>query len=212
MSNTTKWVIGIVIVAAVILGLWRGGFFGGGKRATNDAQSAAALKTAGDKAAPVDVSDATIAQESAAIDAQVRVSGSQFAAFSQAPTVAKADLLAGQFGGISNLMTKLANRIQTRVNILASMGFDTKALQGPLSDMNLQVSYAVSQIGVAGQAAAKIKPENGSAAQANINSAAIQQMVIELQKPQGYLEAAQKDIKAIIAAFKALNTSQRPSR
>jgi len=212
MSSTTKWIVGIVIVVAVILGLWRGGFLGSWGAATEDTQSAAALKNVGDKTAPVDVSDATVARESAAIEAQVRVAGSQFAAFSQAPTATKADLLAGQFGSVSDLMNKLAARLQTRVTILKSMGFDTNALQGPLSDMNLQISYAVSQIGVGDQEVAKIKADNGNASQAGKNNAAIQQAVIEFQKPQSYLEAAQKDIKAIIAGFKALNTSQQPGR
>ncbi|GEM_PF-2089252 len=207
MSSTAKWVIAVLVIAAVFLGLWRGGFLGGGAATTKGAQGAGVLSNA-DGTPLIDASDATIARESAAINAQMKVAGNQAAAFSQAPTVIKADLLASQLGAVSALMNKLAARFQSRVSILKSMGFNTDVVQGALSDMNLQISYAVAQLGLAGQISASVKPDNGDSTQANKNSVALEQSKIEFQKSHSYLVAAQKDIKTAIDGFKSISASQ----
>lgn len=199
MSSTNKWILAIVIIAVVVLGLWWGGYLGGTTPTVDqDTQSAATLNAA----AKIDSSDAIIASEAAAIEAQMQVAGNQFAAFSQKPTAAGADLLAGQFANVSKLMTAIAVRFQPRIANLKNMGADVNAIQTALSDMSLQISMAVSEIGLSGQAIAKIKPDNGNKTQINQNSASLQQSVIELQKASAYLQSAQNDIKTIIAGFK----------
>src|SRR3989338_404820 len=200
MSNEKKLTVFIVIVVIVLLGLWGGGFLGGSAPVVEDTQPAAALSGAADTVAVVDFSDAIIAQESAAIDAQMKVAGNQFATFSQAPTAAKADLLSAQLGEISSLFSKLAARLKARITSLKNAGFNTNTIQGALGNMTLQNSYASSQAGLGGQLAAKAKTEG-----VNKNSATLQQAVIELQKSQTYLEAAQKNVKTIVQGFKTVN-------
>lgn len=200
MSSTNKWIVAIVIIAIIVLGLWWGGYLGGGTPVANQAVQSAAVQNGA--IAPIDSSDTTIGNEAAAIDAQIKVVGNQFAAFSQAPTTAKADMLAGQLGGLSNMMNTLSKRFQARVTTLKSLGVNTNTLQSAVSDMNLQISSAVSQIGTAAQAFAKIAPDKGSQSQINQNNASMKQVVIELQKSKTYLEAAQVDIKTVIATLK----------
>ena len=200
MSSTNKWIVAIVIIAIIVFGLWLGGYLGGGTPVANQAEQSAAVQTGA--TAPIDSSDATIGNEAAAIDAQMKVVGNQFATFSQAPTTAKADMLAGQLGGLSNMMNTLSKRFQARVTTLKNLGVNTNTLQSAVSDMNLQISTAVSQIGAAAQAFAKIAPDKGSQSQINQNVASMKQVVIELQKSKTYLEAAQVDIKTVIATLK----------
>ena len=198
MSSTSKWVVVIIIIIIIVLGLWWGGYLGGGTPVADQTVQSAAVGNG----TPIDSSDVTIASEAAAIDAQMKVVGNQFATFSQAPTTAKADMLAGQLGGLSNLMNTLSARFQARVTALKSLGVNTNTLQSAVSDMNLQVSTAVSQIGVAAQAFAKIAPDKGSQSTINQNVASMKQVVIELQKSKTYLEAAQADVKTVIATLK----------
>ena len=197
--SKAKWLV--LVIVLVLLGLWAGGFFS--TAPATETEQGAAVATA-----PIDSSDAIIAQESSAIEAQMKVVGNQLAAFSQVPTAVKADLLVGQLAPVSNMMKKLATRLESRVAILKKMGYDTNIMQGAVSDMNLQLSYAVSLIGVGGQLATSIKPDNDDSAQANKNSAALQQIKIELQKSQNYLVAVQKDIKTVVDGFKAISASQ----
>lgn len=202
MSSSKKLTVFVVIVVIILLGLWLGGFLGGTTPVSEDTQPAAALSGAADTVATVDFSDATIAQESAAIDTQMKVAGNQFATFSQAPTAAKADLLSIQLGSISSLFSKLSNRFKTRIASLKNAGFNTDVMQGALSNMTLKISYASSQAGLGGQLAAKAKTEGAK------NSVTLQQAVIELQKAQTYLESAQKDVKTVLQGFKTVNDSQ----
>jgi len=206
MSSTTKWVIAVLVIVLVLLGLWKWGFLGGSAPTTEESQNAAVVSGAGDVA--IDSSDAIIAQESSAIEAQMKVVGNQVAAFSQVPTASKADLLVSQLASVSNLMKKLASRLQSRVAILKNIGYEVTAMQGTMSDMNLQLSYAVSQIGTVGQLATSIKPDNGDSAQANKNSATLRQIKIELQKTQNYLVSVQKDTKTVVDGFKLISASQ----
>ncbi len=201
MSSSKKLTAFIVVVVLVLLGLWWGGYLGGAAPKADNGQSATALSGAADTVAVVDSSDATIARESSAVDAQMKVSGNQFASFTQNPTAAKADLLSAQLGGVAGLLSKLSARFKARIANLNSAGFNTDVIQGALSDMTLQTSYASSQAGVGGQLAAKAKTE------AN-NDTTLKQVVIELQKSQAYLEAARKDIRIIIAGFKTVSDSQ----
>lgn len=200
MSSSKKLTVFVVIVVIILLGLWLGGFLGG-TQAVEDTQSAAALSGTADTVA-IDFSDSKIAEESSAIDAQMKVAGNQFATFSQSPTVAKADLLSIQLGNIATLLSKLSDRLKTRIENLKAAGFNTNTIQGSLSSISLQISYARSQAGLGGQLAAKAKTEGAK------NSTALQQAVIELQKSQTYLEAAQKEVKTIIAGFKTISDSQ----
>lgn len=200
--SSTKWIIAVIIIAAVLLGLWWGGFLGGTTPEAKNGQSATALSGTAETAVVIDYSDATIATESAVIDAQMKVAGNLVASFSQAPTAAKADLLSTQLGAVANLLSKLSERFKARVTNLKNAGFNTGIIQGALSDMILQISYASSQAGLGGQLAAKAKAEGTK------NGATLQQVLIELQKSQTYLEAAQKDIKTIVQGFKSINNSQ----
>lgn len=206
MYNATKWVIAVVVIILILLGLWWGGFLGGGVPTNSGAQSGAAVNSADNP--PLDTSDAVIAEESAAIEAQMKVAGNQFAAFSQSPTAAKADLLVGQFSSVSAMMQKLSDRFQARVTILKSLGINTDVMQGAVNDMKIQLSYATSQAGVAGQNLYKIMEAKGSSSQSNINSAALMQAQIELQKSEIYLAAAEKDIKTVVDGFKTVSASQ----
>jgi hypothetical protein len=61
---------------------------------------------------------------------------------------------------------------------------------------------SAAQAGLGGQLAAKAKAEGAK------NSTTLQQAVIELQKSQTYLEAAQKEIKTVLQGFKTINASQ----
>lgn len=196
MSNGTKWFIVLVVVVLVVLGLWWGGFLGGATPVAENSVQTAAVAGADETAAPVDTSNATIAAEAATIVAQMKVAGNQTADFGQKPTVAKANLLAGQLGGVASLIIKLSSRIQIRVSTLKSLGYNTNAAQGALSDMNLQVNYAVSSVGLGGKAATEK------------SSTALPQSVIEMQKAHNYLKAAQMDIKSVIAALAAIDTSK----
>jgi len=211
MSNGTKWVVTLIIIVVVIFALWWGGLLGNSPSTGKGAQSAAAVNSA---PAPIDTSDAKIAEESAAIDAQMRVVLNQSSAFSKAPTGAKANLLATQLGNVGTLMTKLAERFQNRISTLTSIGFNTNALQGAVSDLNLQVSYSDSEAAAVKQLAATvtIKPGKGDVMQDNKNNVTLQQAGIELQKSQDYLTAAAKDIKSVIGGLKALDTSKVPAR
>lgn len=208
MSNATKWILAVIIIIAVIVGLRWNGYLGGSASETGDAQGAAVLNTAGNKAAPIDSSDTKIAEESAAIDVQMKVSGNQLAAWNQAPTVAKGNLVVAQLGTVATLMNTLASRFQSRVSILKSAGFNTNTIQGAVSDMSLQTSYAASQIGLVGEILAQIKTGAAGSTQTNQNNASISQAKIELQKAQDYLVAAGKNIKTVIDGFKTISTSQ----
>ena len=201
MSSTSKWVTAVIVIIVVLLGLWWGGFLGGGAPATGS-QSATALSGATDTVETVDFSDATVADAASAIDAQMKVAGNQFATFTQSATAAKADLLSTQLGGVATLLSNLATRLKARIASLKGTTFDTTVIQGALSDMTLQISYARSQAGLGGQLAAKAKAEGAK------NNLTLQQVVIELQKSKSYLEAAQKDVKTIIAGFKTISDSQ----
>ncbi|MDO8482799.1 MAG: hypothetical protein Q7S86_03205 [bacterium] len=202
MSNSKKLTVFIVIVVIILIGLWGGGFLGGSASVVDDTQSAAALSGATETIVAVDFSDAVISQESSAIDAQMKVAGNQFATFSQASTAAKADLLSIQLGNVASLISKLSDRFKARIANLKTAGFNTNALQGAFSSMALNISYARSQAGLGGQLAAKAKAEGVK------NVTTLQQAVIELQKAQTYLEAAQKDVKTVIAGFKTVSGSQ----
>lgn len=208
MSNATKWVIAVLVVVAVILGLWWSGLLGGAGSEVKDVQSAIVAQSASDKTPALDTSDVVIAEETAAITAQMKVVGNQYAAFGQAPTAAKGNLLAGQVSAVSSLMQKLSERFQARITILKSAGFNVEAMQTTASDMNLQISYARSLAGQTGQIISQITPGTGDSSQTNKNNAALTQAKIELQKAQGYLVAAEKDIKPVIDGFKAISESQ----
>lgn len=202
MSNSKKLTVFIVIVVIVLIGLWGGGFLGGSAPVADETQTAAALSGAADTVATIDFSDSKIAEESSAINAQMKVAGNQFATFSQSPTAVKADLLSIQLGNVATLLSKLSDRLKARIDRLKTAGFNTNTVQGPLSNMSLQISYARSQAGLGGQLAAKAKTEGAK------SGPTLQQAVIELQKSQTYLEAAQKEVKTIIAGFKTVSDSQ----
>lgn len=201
MSSTTKWVIGIIIVILIVLGLWKGGYLG--SVATSEEGQEAAVVTA-----PVDVSDATIATEASAIDAQMQVGGTQLAGFIKTPEAGKIDLLAGQLAKTGALMNALADRMQIRTTSLKGLGVNTNALQTAISSLKLQVSYALSEAGSAGEIGKSIVPDKGNKDQANKNKSALDQTKVKFQKSYSYLEAGQKEIKSAIDAFKAVTASQ----
>jgi hypothetical protein len=204
MSKATKWVIAVLVIAAVILGLWWSGILGSSTSKVNNAQEAATAMSGSDQTPALETSDAIIAEEAAAITAQMKVVGNQFATFGQTPTASKGNLLAGQLSAVTSLMQKIADRFQARITTLKSAGFNVETMQSAVSNMNLQISYARSVVGQGGQTIAKITFDSG----ANQNNAALAQAKIDFQKAQTYLVASVKNIKTIIDGFKVISSSQ----
>ncbi|MSR78961.1 MAG: hypothetical protein EXS59_02335 [Candidatus Taylorbacteria bacterium] len=201
MSSTTKWVIGIIIIVLIVLGLWKGGYLGNAT-STDEGQGAAVVT------APVDVSDVTIANEAAAIDAQMQVAGNQLAGFNKTPEAGKIDLLAGQLANTGALINALANRMQIRATSLKGLKINTDAIQMAISNLKLQVSYASSEAGATGELAKGIMTGKGNKDQANNNKTIIDQAKLKFQKSYSYLVAGRMEITNAISAFKAVTASQ----
>ena len=105
-------------------------------------------------------------------------------------------------------MNALADRMQIRATSLKGLKVNTNDIQMAISNLKLQVSYASSEAGSAGEIGKTIKPDNGNKDQANKNKSALDQTKVKFQKSYSYLEAGQKEIANAINAFKAVTASQ----
>lgn len=173
MSTTTKWVLGIIIIAALAI-LWWSGYLGSSAPATpGDGQSAAVMNSS-PQSNNADISDSVLLQDIAAVDAQLKAVNPESGAAVAVPAM-------------QNVMTAM-RALQTKFNLRVAnlaQGTVKTNLQATLKDLTVQLSNASSHTQAASQ-----KPTSTAAAREYLLDA------------YGELTAARADIATVATALK----------
>ncbi len=174
MSNTTKWVVGIIIILGVVLIAWQSGILGGPAMSPETATSTGSM-TDNSTVTPQTVS---------ALDVELTTGGAAIHALDQELSAAKIAVVTAQLTVIAREMAALANALTA--HIANSPAADRPALQATLNDMGKNLSNATSLITAVA--------DNSKTASAE----ELKQEKTQLQSALIYLQAARADIAAII--------------
>jgi hypothetical protein len=112
---------------------------------------------------------------------------------------------------ISQMITALSVKLQTPIAAAQAAGKDMTAITAAQADISAKVADANVQASAAISAVSGLVPDNGVAATATANTAAIKGARGDLLAAEKDLKAAQADSKSIIAALKSFNLSASTS-
>jgi len=174
MSNTMKWVIGVIVVLVIGYFVWSSGIIPGMSSGSQTGAANAAQSGAANAAADSSMSDATLANDVAGVDAQLKTVNPNGGAAVVAPAIQKTVV------AMSLLAVKLQSRIQN-----VPRGTDTTAMKAAMADLSVQLSNASSNA--------------VAAAQTKITVA---QARTYIQKAYTALAAARVDLATVISAVK----------
>jgi hypothetical protein len=186
MPSKNKWILGIVVVIVVVLGyLWSNGTLGGAA----SEQPAAVNNGIG---APRDAAatDASIKNDVAAIDAQIRIVDAGVTSLGKSPTKAQLSSVAAGFQTVNGLMVKLSTKLQSRIVNAKTAGNSYPAATAALSDAVNQLGNMTSQASVAEKNAT-----------ATSSSTTLQTSLTQLKTAQTYMKAARADVQTALQAL-----------
>ena len=176
MSNTTKWVFGVVALVCVVLIAWWTGMFGG-------APGSSLMATPSDDGVPTTstpVSDKNVS----ALDAQLTTGNAHISALDQNLTGAKVAAVAVELEGIAKEMAGFSATLNAHISSVSAS--KRPALQAAFNDMAAKLSNATSLTTTV--------IDNSRTASAS----ALKQEKIQLQTALTYLQAARADISKIV--------------
>ncbi|MCX6820085.1 MAG: hypothetical protein NT019_02265 [Candidatus Adlerbacteria bacterium] len=181
--SKTKWVAAVVIVVVLVAAyvMWKGNT---AMVPASDQPTAAAAANA-----PVanNNTDAMMAADAAALDAQIQVYTANVKGLDQTLTVGTVTAAATQTQDILALATKLGVKIQVRI---AGAGAAQGSLQALFADMTRNISNASSQAAAAAKNVAKTP-----------NGTALAQSKTQLNAAQAYVVTVRSDIQKLLAGI-----------
>jgi hypothetical protein len=104
---------------------------------------------------------------------------------------------------ITDQMTTLGTKLQTRISDAKTAGNDTSALDTLMTDYSAKISDAKTQAAAALTAITGLTPDNGDKTIEAKNTAALKDARTKIQAAQKDIVAAQKDAKGIAKGLKA---------
>jgi hypothetical protein len=112
-------------------------------------------------------------------------------------------------GTVTNLMTTLSAKLQTRITSDQAAGKDVTSLQTALTDLNTKVADAKTQAGVAQTGVVSLTPDQGNKTILASNTAALKAARANIKTATTDLQTARQDAKIIVQGLKTLgvNTS-----
>jgi hypothetical protein len=117
----------------------------------------------------------------------------------QAAILSAADRINTVATMLSGIQAKLASRVLT-----LPAGTDATALNSSLSDMQTQITNAVTASQNASSAIASLRPDNGVQTTLTANNKALKNARVQIATAQKELQTAQKDAKTVLQSLKSL--------
>lgn len=106
---------------------------------------------------------------------------------------------------MDTMLTTIGTKLQTRITAAQAAGKDTASIQANLTEFNAKVSDSGVQATAALNLVVNLKADNGDAAVAKANQAALVAARAAIKTAVADLDTARKDAKTIIAALKGFN-------
>jgi hypothetical protein len=106
---------------------------------------------------------------------------------------------------LSDSMTALGTKLQTRITAAQNAGKDVSSLQAALTDFNAKIADAKVQAEGAVSDSASLTPDNGDPAKLAANNQALQNARMKLKAGAQDLRVARQDAKTIIMGLKAFH-------
>jgi len=111
---------------------------------------------------------------------------------------------ADRINQIISLMTIMQNKLQTRISALQSAGKDTSSLTSIMADITAKMADAQTQGSAAITATASLTPDQGNAAVAASNTAALKTGRADIKAGNTDLQAVRKDMETVLKGIRSL--------
>ena len=176
MSNSTKWIVGLVVVIIVGYLLWSQGIIGG------VSQSAAVINTTAMSPTTTGESLGQLVKRNLSnIDAKMKASNAEIASLGSAPSSSSILLIANHYSTVALLLSDLRVRLESMV-----VNLKATSLSPALADLGVEISNASS---VAGVVASNVSSSS--------DAKTLAQAVAQLKITEAYLNLARIDVQTI---------------
>ncbi len=108
---------------------------------------------------------------------------------------------------VTDAMTTLSGKLQTRISDAQTAGNDTSAAASALADMNAKIADAKVQVNAAVSETASLQPDNGDQTVMQANVKAMQDARTKIHAAQQDLVTARQDAGTIVKALRSWNVS-----
>lgn len=175
MSNTTKWVVGVIVLLGAVLIAWQSGMLG-----QLPGSASTATTADGSPASSAPVTDKNVSQ----LDLQLSAGSAHISALDQNLTAAKVAAVAAELESIAKEMAGFSSALNAHISSVSAA--KRPALQAAFNDMAAKLSNATSLTATV--------IDNSKTA----NPSGLKQEKVQLQTALTYLQAARADISKIV--------------